>query len=116
MTFDGTWRVAIATPLGKMVAELAIATEGGAVRGTATQGGESVPFLDPIREGARLTWSQRVTRPMSLLLHFDVTVEGDRMGGTVRAGRLPPSALTGERLGAPPPGDAAEGRGGGTRP
>lgn len=89
----------IATPLGTQHVELAISSADGVVRGVATQGDENVSFDEPVIEGAHLRWSQRISKPLSLLLHFDVTVEGDRMAGSAKAGRLPASTLRGERIG-----------------
>ena len=45
----------------------------------------------------RVTWKQSVTKPMRLNLEFDVVVDGDRLTGHSRAGRLPRSAVTGVR-------------------
>jgi len=98
MVFDGTWRVIIATPIGKQEVVFEISTDQGVVRGIATQAAERVDFLDPVIDGERLTWSQRITKPFSMLLHFDVTVDGDRMAGTAKAGVLPTSSVIGERV------------------
>ncbi len=98
MSFEGTWNVVIATPIGKQSVVLDIVSHEGGVRGTARQGTEVVPFLDPVVDGQRMTWTQQVTKPMRLTLKFDVTVEGRRMTGTARAGLLPSSRLTGERI------------------
>lgn len=93
----GRWDVSIATPLGRQAVVYDITVAGGAVAGTATQGGETTPLLDLAASGNRLTWSQHVTRPMKLHLRFDVTVDGDGMAGTAKAGMLPASKLTGVR-------------------
>jgi hypothetical protein len=50
--------------------------------------------------GERVTWRQRITRPMRLNLAYDVTVTGDTLAGHSRVGRLPRTAVTGERAGA----------------
>ncbi len=98
MIFDGTWNITIATPIGKQSVVLEISTRDGDVRGTATQGAEVVPFIDPAVNGDRLTWTQSVTRPMRLSVKFDVTVNGATMTGTAKAGFLPTSKLTGARM------------------
>ncbi|MGW0085085.1 DJ-1/PfpI family protein [Streptomyces sp. NPDC003393] len=51
-----------------------------------------------VDDGNRPTWRQAVTKPMRLNLAFDVTVDGDTLKGTSKAGRLPSSRVTGERL------------------
>ena len=95
--FDGTWNVVIATPIGRQHVVLEISTRDGTVRGTATRGSEVVPFIAPVLDGNRLTWTQHVTKPLRLSLTFDVTVEGSTMAGTAKAGILPSSRVTGER-------------------
>lgn len=98
MNFDGTWQVIIATPLGKQSVVFEITSANGAIRGTATQGDETVNFDDPVADGKQLTWSQSVTKPLRLRLKFEVTVEGNQMTGTAKAGMFPASTLTGERV------------------
>lgn len=96
--FDGDWDVTIATPVGKMDIKLSIATSHGEVHGTATQGDETVKFMNPVIQGNKLTWSQQVTKPMRLNLKFDVTIDGDELHGTAKAGVLPASRVAGKRL------------------
>lgn len=96
--FDGKWQVSIATPVGKQAVVFDISTQNGVVRGTATQGDEITEFIDPVIENERLIWLQVVTKPLSLRLKFEVVVEGDHMTGTAKAGMLPASKVSGERL------------------
>jgi hypothetical protein len=95
--FAGTWDVNIATPIGNMAVVFKIADQDGAISGVASSDAETVDFIDAVAEGNRLTWSQAVTTPMRLTLKFDVTVEGDTMTGTSKAGIFPASAVTGSR-------------------
>ncbi len=67
------------------------------VAGTATQGAETVPFLDPTIEGNVLRWSQTVTKPMKMTLKFEVTSDGDRMEGKAKPGIFPKVKLSGAR-------------------
>jgi hypothetical protein len=98
MIFEGTWNIVIATPIGKQVVVLEIATRDGKLAGTARQGAEVVELLDPVVDGNRMTWTQHVTRPLRLTLKFDVSVDGATMTGTAKAGILPTSKLRGERV------------------
>ncbi len=68
-----------------------------ALAGTATGKGETVALHDITVDRQRVTWRQSVTKPMRLNLEFDVVVDGDRLTGHSRAGRLPRSAVTGVR-------------------
>ncbi|MFC4104209.1 DJ-1/PfpI family protein [Paenibacillus xanthanilyticus] len=96
--FDGDWEVTIATPVGKMAVLFRIETEGGLVRGTATQGEERSEFIDPVLDGGTLRWSLRIAKPMRLNLAFEARVDGDQMTGTAKAGVLPASKLSGRRV------------------
>ena len=87
----------IATPIGKMAVVFDITEQDGGIEGIARSDAETVDFLNPVAEGNRLTWSQKVTTPMRLELQFDVTVEGDTMTGTSKAGMLPSSKVDGTR-------------------
>jgi hypothetical protein len=93
----GTWAVVISTPIGKQHVTLRIDERDGRLEGTATQGAETVSLVGARLDGARLTWSQSVTRPMKLAIKFDVNIAGDRMLGTAKAGILPTSKLEGAR-------------------
>ncbi|MEK3723044.1 DJ-1/PfpI family protein [Paenibacillus sp. FSL H8-0034] len=96
--FEGVWSVVIATPIGKMQATLIISKVNGQVRGIAEQAGEVVDFMEPVIQDNQLSWLLRVTKPMRLNLRFQVHVHGNQMMGTAKAGMLPASKVTGERL------------------
>lgn len=97
MSFQGLWNVTIVTPIGKQEVELRLTQSDDKVSGTATQGRETVPLLDPQLDGERLRWSQSVTKPMKLAIKFDVTRDGDIMSGTAKPGILPSVKVTGQR-------------------
>jgi hypothetical protein len=90
----------IDTPIGKMAVVFDITEEGGAISGTARSDDETVDFIDAVADGDRLTWSQDVTTPMKLTLKFAVTVDGDAMNGTSKAGLFPASKVYGSRASA----------------
>jgi hypothetical protein len=96
-TFGGIWNVTIETPIGKLEAAIDITEKDGAIQGKASTKDETVDLIDPVADGNRLTWSQDVTTPMKLTLKFDVTVDGEAMTGTAKAGFLPASKLYGGR-------------------
>ena len=72
----------------------------GVITGVASSDAESVDFIGAVADGNRLTWTQAVTTPMKLTLKFDVTVDGDSMTGTSKAGILPASKVYGGRASA----------------
>ncbi|MGP4085802.1 hypothetical protein [Streptomyces sp. KR55] len=85
------------TPIGKIKAVVEFVRQDGVLTGTAHGAGEEVPLSDITLDGDRLTWKQAITKPMRLNLAFAVTVDGDTLTGTSKAGRLPASKVTGER-------------------
>ncbi|MFB8115866.1 hypothetical protein ACFC51_08250 [Streptomyces sp. NPDC055962] len=101
MPVEGIWDLSVSTPVGTIEAVVELRREDGALTGVAQGAGEEVPLGDVALDGDRLTWRQAVTKPLRLNLAFAVTVTGDSMTGTSRAGRLPASRVTGRRRTAP---------------
>ena len=101
MSIVGDWDVTIKTPIGSLAIVYSFTDEGGVIGGSATGQGEMVPLRDIAVAndpgGQRITWRQSVTKPIRLHLSFDVVVDGDRLAGHSRAGRLPRSAVAGVR-------------------
>ncbi|MEV7425850.1 hypothetical protein [Streptomyces sp. NPDC091212] len=97
MPVEGTWDLSISTPIGRIKAAVELLRTEGALTGLAHGAGEEVPLNGLVLEGDRLTWKQAITKPVRLNLAFDVTVDGDTLAGTSKAGRLPASKVTGRR-------------------
>lgn len=97
MTILGTWDVTIKTPIGSLPVAYVFAAEEDGMSGVATLRGDTVSVDDIVIDGSRVTWRQSITKPMRLHLEFDVTVDGDRLTGHSKAGRLPKSAVSGVR-------------------
>lgn len=95
----GDWDVTIKTPIGSLQVRYRFVDSDGAIGGTATSRGETVPLTDieVHDDGRRVVWRQTVSKPMRLKLAFDVHVSDDRLTGFSQAGRLPRSAVTGIR-------------------
>jgi isocitrate lyase len=95
--FTGVWNVTIDTLVGKIEAVFDITEVDGTIHGIARTDAETSEFVDAVATGDQLTWTQAVTTPMKLTLKFDVTIEGDTMTGTSKAGIFPASKVTGTR-------------------
>jgi hypothetical protein len=95
--FAGSWNATLVTPIGTMLVVFDISEESGVLGGVARSDAETVDMLDAVAEGSRLTWTQNVTTPMRLTLKFDVSVEGDTMAGTYKAGIFPSSKVNATR-------------------
>ncbi len=98
MSITGTWNVNISTPIGMQAVVLELTEVGGVVEGIAKGSGENIPLIDPILDGNRLLWKQSITKPMRLNLTFDVTIDGNTLTGTSKAGMLPTSKVIGTRV------------------
>lgn len=98
MSITGSWNIIISTPIGTQRVVLELTERNGVVEGLAKGDAETTPLLNPALSGNRLTWQQRITKPMRLNLAFDVTIEGDMLRGTSKAGLLPTSTVTGTRI------------------
>ena len=103
-TIIGTWRLRMKTPVGTIEADYRFAEKDGALHGIASGAGETVLLTNIVVQagptGQRVTWRQSITKPLRLHLEYDVTVEGDVLAGESRAGRLPRTRVTGNRIGA----------------
>ena len=97
MDLIGEWDVVIKAPIGSLQVLYTFSTDAGILTGTAAGKGETVVLRDITIAAQRVTWRQSVTKPMRLNLDFDVVVDGDRLTGHSKAGRLPRSAVTGVR-------------------
>ena len=97
MTLAGTWDVTVKTPIGSLAVTYVFTDSAGRLQGSATLRDETVQLADLTFTGSRATWRQSVTKPMRLNLDFDIEVDGDRLTGHSRAGRLPRSVVTGAR-------------------
>lgn len=98
MDFDGRWTISIPTPLGEQQVLLDIDHKEGRLGGTATQGDEVVPFLEPSVAGNRISWSQRITKPMKMQIKFDLVRDGNLLSGNAKPGFFPAIGVTGTRV------------------
>ena len=85
----GEWDVAIKTPIGSLQVLYTFTDDAGASQARQrARARRSRCAISPLQR-QRVTWRQSVTKPMRLNLEFDVVVDGDRLAGHSKAGRLP---------------------------
>ena len=96
MSADGTWKTTINSPMGVQEGTLTIATSGATFTGSmqTAQGAQEVSGKV---DGNTLTWGSKLTQPFPIDLEFTVTVNGDSMEGSVKAGAFGSSPLKGVR-------------------
>jgi hypothetical protein len=100
-TITGTWDVRLKTPIGTLETRYTFTEHNGVLAGTAEGQGDTSTLeaiaVQPTADGERVTWSQKVTRPVRLDLDFDVIATGDMLEGHSHAGRLPRTRVSGTR-------------------
>jgi hypothetical protein len=97
MTVDGTWDIAITTPMGVNRMSIDFATAGDAVTGIAHTIGGDAAVEEGALEGNRLTYAVQVAAPFPMRLTMDLEVDGDRVTGTSSTGNFPPAPVEGAR-------------------
>ncbi len=93
--FDGFDPLDVVAPYEVLSVVLELTESDGVVAGIARGNAETTPLIAPVLDGAWLTWAQSITMPMRLNLTFDVTIDGDTLSGTSKAGSIPASKVTG---------------------
>ncbi|HEY1427756.1 MAG TPA: hypothetical protein VGF50_13880 [Caulobacteraceae bacterium] len=96
MSADGTWKTTINSPMGVQEGTLNIKTDGAAFTGSMASAQGTQDISGKV-DGNTLTWGSKLTQPFPIDLEFTVTVDGDAMTGSVKAGAFGSSPLKGER-------------------
>jgi carbon-monoxide dehydrogenase large subunit len=95
---DGMWKLVLATPLGPQSFTGRLATEGNVVTGTLYSGDLDPATFVGTADGNHLKWDLKVTKPVSITLKYDVTIDGDKLTGKVKMGIFGNAKLSGERM------------------
>ncbi|HUZ11607.1 MAG TPA: hypothetical protein VMU93_01985 [Caulobacteraceae bacterium] len=96
MSADGAWKTTINSPMGVQEGTLTIATSGATFSGKMA-GAQGTQDISGKVDGDTLTWGAKLTQPFPIDLEFNVTVNGDAMEGSVKAGAFGSSPLKGVR-------------------
>ncbi|MGA0601805.1 hypothetical protein ACO2Q3_13950 [Caulobacter sp. KR2-114] len=96
MSVDGTWNTTVNSPMGVQKGVLSVKSDGASFSGTMQSPQGSNDISGKV-DGNTLTWSSQLTQPFPITLEFTVTVDGDKMSGSVKAGAFGSSPLSGER-------------------
>jgi len=97
MAVDGTWKIAMETPLGTREATLTLAASGGTLTGQMSGDGGATDIYDGTVSGDRISFKVDITQPMSLTLEFSAAVAGNGLSGTVKLGMFGDAPLSGSR-------------------
>ncbi len=94
---DGTWNIAVNSPMGKQESKVTLQSDGSTLTGTGEAQGQSQPIANGKIEGDKATWSASITTPFPMTLEFDGKLEGDTLNGNVKAGAFGSFPFTGSR-------------------
>lgn len=97
MAVDGTWKIAMETPLGTRNATLALTSSGGRLTGTMSGEAGATEIEDGTVSGNMVSFKADITNPMPLTLEFSATIDGDKLAGTVKLGMYGNAPLSGTR-------------------
>ncbi|WP_141576731.1 hypothetical protein [Actinomadura sp. WMMA1423] len=100
MKADGTWRLAIGTPVGKQYGNLTLRTDGKILDGRFQDddGDIDSELFEGSVDGTELTWKFKITKPVKMTLTFWTTLADDAMSGKVKTGVFGKFAVTGTRV------------------
>ncbi|HEY3800925.1 MAG TPA: hypothetical protein VGL58_21435 [Caulobacteraceae bacterium] len=96
MSVDGAWKTTINSPMGAQEGTLTVNSSGDTFTGKmdSAQGSQDVSGKV---DGNTLTWAAKLTQPFPIDLEFTVTVSGDAMEGSVKAGAFGSMPVKGVR-------------------
>ena len=101
MSVGGTFECVTASPMGDQKGTFIVIPSEDGASFTGTMSGPAGPLevQDGKIDSNRLTWKMDMTVPFAMTLEGDVTVDGDDLSGSVKAGMMGAMAVTGTRAG-----------------
>ena len=99
MSVAGTYDIVTKTPMGDQQGKFTVNVSGDSFTGDVSGPMGQMEVQDGRVDGNKLTWKMDMKVPMPMTLECDATVEGDAIGGNVKAGAFGSMALTGKRAG-----------------
>ncbi|MEP2989805.1 MAG: hypothetical protein ABJN65_05285 [Parasphingorhabdus sp.] len=99
MSVAGVYDCVTKSPMGDQKSVLTLEVDGDTVTGSNVGAQGSLELEDGKADGDSASWSMNMTVPMPMKLEANVTVDGDALSGTVKAGAFGEMAMTGTRQG-----------------
>ena len=97
MSISGQWDVVVASPIGQQKSVLTLNVDGSKLTGTDAGSMGTWELKDGKASGNQLSWAADITKPMAMRVETEVTVDGDKLEGFVKAGAFGKFKLTGTR-------------------
>lgn len=86
MTYNGTWKGSMKTPMGVQHSEITLEQDGNDLSGSMTSNGFTADILKGRVSNGRAKWEVKVTSPARMTLSFDVAEDGGNLDGKVKLG------------------------------
>lgn len=99
MSVAGVYDCVTKSPMGDQKSVLTLEVDGDTVTGANVGAQGSLELEDGKADGDSATWTMNMTVPMPMKLEASVTVSGDELSGTIKAGAFGEMAMTGTRQG-----------------
>jgi len=99
MSVAGTYDCVTKSPMGDQKSVLTLEVDGDTVTGSNAGAQGSMDIEEGKVDGNSATWVMNMTVPMPMKLEASVTVDGDELSGTVKAGAFGEMAMSGTRQG-----------------
>jgi len=97
MSVAGVYGCVTKSPMGDQKSVLTLVVAGDTVSGTNAGGTGSMDVEDGKVDGDSATWTRNMTVPMPMKLEASVSVSGDELTGSVKAGAFGEMAMSGTR-------------------
>lgn len=97
MAVDGTWKIAMETPLGTREAQLTLQASGSALSGRMAGEAGATDIYDGSVSGDQIAFKVDIVEPMAMTLEFSAAVSGNSLSGSVKLGMFGSAPLSGTR-------------------
>ena len=81
---QGKWNITLKTPMGDKSAVLELNAAGTHLTGSLSDGEHFAAITDGKIAGNKLSWSAKITKPMTMNFKFTATVDADRISGDAK--------------------------------
>jgi hypothetical protein len=97
MSFTGTWKIVINSPMGNQESSLSLSEAGNKLTGKQSSMFGSGDIQNGAVNGNQATWSIEMTSPIAITLEFSAQVDGHTITGVCKAGAFGDSPFKGSR-------------------
>ena len=98
MSFTGSWKIIINTPMGDQESSLVLSESGNKLTGKQSSMFGTGDLLNGTVAGNKATWAIEMTQPFAMTLEFTAQTDGDAISGIVSAGAFGDSRFKGSRV------------------